>query len=129
MEKTVRPPKTAIRKWVNALRSGVYSQTYGELQKKNGFCCLGVACMEFIPMYKLVFEPLNDGKSGSVKLFGTTPFQQDNAPDWLININAHFYKLTGQNLAALNDIHGFNFDEIADLLQLVYLEAALDDQV
>ena len=32
-------------KWVNALRSGDYSQnTDGRLRNQNGFCCLGVLC-------------------------------------------------------------------------------------
>lgn len=30
--------------WVEALRSGEYSQTRGVLHDKDGFCCLGVAC-------------------------------------------------------------------------------------
>ena len=31
-------------KWVNALRSGKYKQTRGNLQDGDGFCCLGVLC-------------------------------------------------------------------------------------
>lgn len=32
-------------KWVEALRSGAYTQTKGRLRSpENGFCCLGVAC-------------------------------------------------------------------------------------
>ena len=30
--------------WVDALRSGEYSQTTETLQDTNGYCCLGVAC-------------------------------------------------------------------------------------
>lgn len=31
-------------KWIKALRSGKYKQTYGTLRGKVGFCCLGVLC-------------------------------------------------------------------------------------
>lgn len=29
-------------KWVDALRSGEYQQTHGDLRDSDGFCCLGV---------------------------------------------------------------------------------------
>lgn len=31
-------------KWVEALRSGRYSQTRGALRDEDGYCCLGVLC-------------------------------------------------------------------------------------
>lgn len=33
-----------VAKWVIALRSGKYKQTFGALRDSNGYCCLGVAC-------------------------------------------------------------------------------------
>lgn len=32
------------QKWLDALRSGQYEQTRGNLCNKHGFCCLGVLC-------------------------------------------------------------------------------------
>ena len=32
------------QKWIEALRSGSYSQTKQQLKKENSFCCLGVLC-------------------------------------------------------------------------------------
>jgi hypothetical protein len=32
------------QKWIEALRSGSYSQTKQQLRKENSFCCLGVLC-------------------------------------------------------------------------------------
>lgn len=32
------------QKWINALRSGNYKQTYGRLKHNDAFCCLGVLC-------------------------------------------------------------------------------------
>jgi hypothetical protein len=39
-------PKAFKRKWVNALRSGKYTQGTSQLYSRNGqsYCCLGVAC-------------------------------------------------------------------------------------
>ena len=31
-------------RWVDALRSGVYTQTTGALRNEKGYCCLGVLC-------------------------------------------------------------------------------------
>lgn len=32
------------KKWVEALESGEYDQTFGTLENECGYCCLGVAC-------------------------------------------------------------------------------------
>lgn len=32
------------QKWINALRSGEYTQTLGNLKDGRGYCCLGVLC-------------------------------------------------------------------------------------
>lgn len=38
-------PRTELQQlWVDALRSGKYSQTKKRLHDENGFCCLGVFC-------------------------------------------------------------------------------------
>ena len=31
-------------RWIAALRSGEFKQAFGELQKNDGYCCLGVLC-------------------------------------------------------------------------------------
>lgn len=36
-------------KWLEALRSGRYDQTTGQLRNGNCFCCLGVLCDVFNP--------------------------------------------------------------------------------
>lgn len=70
--------KTEARQmWVDALRSGEYSQTEGELQYRGEYCCLGVAAHIF-------------GKAGnSVRidpdgsLSGGCLLDQPGAKDWL----------------------------------------------
>jgi hypothetical protein len=113
-------PKQAQR-WANALRSGKYKQGVFKLQSEEGHCCLGVACEIFIPKDKQKrFEADNN------RLFGGMPgFEQPNAPQWLSSINRDFTRKTGAGLSDLND-DGYSFDEIADLIELVYVHKALD---
>lgn len=68
--------KKDIRKWVEALRSGEYKQTIGELQNNVGHCCLGVACEIFIQESKKRRYPNN-------MLIGTSPNDQKYAPNGL----------------------------------------------
>lgn len=117
-----------VEKWVSALRSGEYSQAQGALQTKAGYCCLGVACKTFIPLNKqVVYDNQLYGKS-------LNDFDQPNSPQWLKDINYDFTKKTTISLISLNDGHNtaktndqiFTFDEIADLLQAVYIEKVLE---
>ena len=111
--------KKQAQKWANALRSGKYDQTVGTLQDELGYCCLGVACKIFIPKTKLQVQ------SGFLK--GALPMDQKKAPKWLKIINDNFVHYLGHELSDLNDNEGFNFDEIADLIELVYVHKALDE--
>lgn len=107
-----------FNKWIVALRSGKYKQTKYKLQDENGFCCLGVACKEIIN---------NPSVDINGKLAGKFPIQQSNSPLWLKTISADFYLIAGESpLTGLNDNQEYTFDEIADLLELVYVHKALD---
>lgn len=106
-------PKTAIRKWCKVLRSGKYKQGRNRLEYKGHFCCLGVACLIFIPKPLQTREPLG--------LWGGMPVEQQHAPLWLQKINMNFASHTGTSLSELNDADLLTFDEIADCLEAVYL--------
>lgn len=117
------PTKAQIKKWCNALRSGEYRQATGALQKwDNGYCCLGVACVTFTPKEKL---RINESTGF---LFGILPSKhsQKNVPKWIFYINSNFSEKTGEELWRLNDTNKLTFDEIADLLEAVYLHRVLD---
>ena len=131
--------KKDIRKWIEALRSGKYKQSKLSLQSAEGFCCLGVACDIFIPQDKKVLN--------GEFLAGGFPDFQTHAPDWLKYINNDFASKTlivnecyqSTSLSNMNDDLSIrdadlynnnlsmNFDEIADMIQLVYLEGAFDE--
>ncbi len=124
-----KPTKKNIQKLVNALRSGKYTQGRKALQDGDKFCCLGVACKVFVPRRALSLRSLSTEMSGGM------PADQPFAPGWLKCLSDEFQSKTGEYLQALNDsgVHSLDgaplgtlsFDEIADLLQLVYIEEAL----
>lgn len=118
------------QKWANALRSGKYSQDTGALQTPSGFCCLGVACDVMIREGR---KRLDQYK----QLAGGMPDNQHNAPKWLKFVNEDIGKRLGISLADLNDgttkdkdtgvrLTNFDFNEIADIIELVYVHKALD---
>ena len=107
-----------INEWIKELRSGRYKQTSEMLYnaENQGFCCLGVACNSLFdtPIQTLEGEALPDEIDG--------PY-----PKWFTDINNRFKAIYGHSLSDLNDSGSYNFDEIADALQLVYIEKALGD--
>jgi hypothetical protein len=120
--KLAKPTKKQIETWVEALRSGEYKQTTGALQDNSGYCCLGVACRVFIPKDDLVLDKWGVMDGGMPK------DDQQNAPEWLNDINDDFKKQTGKELVTLNDSDDFTFDMIADMLELVYIHKILEEK-
>lgn len=110
-------------KWSAALRSGKYKQGKYYLEDSNNeFCCLGVACKVFIPEDKI-------NKRMNGRIYGAYPSctNQPHAPEWLININNDFFHKTSEDLlSAFNDRFDYSFDEIADLIEMVYVHKILD---
>lgn len=115
-----KPTKKEITDWCNALRSGEYKQTKGRLQDEDGFCCLGVLYKTQIPEDKIRYR--NNGKD---YIFGGLPKHQPNAKKWMKNIDTSFDYMTSHSLIDLNDELYFTFDEIADLLEAVYIHEVL----
>lgn len=107
-----------MKTWIRALRSGKYRQAKGTLQNDSGHCCLGVACEVFVPTNKQARL-----KNGA--LHGPTPVAQRAAPEWLKIINIEFEEASGRRLSQLNDYDELTFNEIADLLQAVYIHEVL----
>ena len=105
--------KENLQKWTDALRSGKYDQTEGELQNRTGYCCLGVACKLFIESGDIIHN-------NQMCIHGGSPIDQPEAPRWLVNIDKDFKKQTGISLSDLNDHEKLSFAEIADELERVY---------
>lgn len=120
-------PRKQLTKWIKALRSGEYVQSRGALQNVDGFCCLGVACKVFIPPSK---QHLNE--DGMLQGGIPNSEEQPHAPEWLQQVADDVYTKTFHNLTALNDegissdnLEPLTFDEIADILELVYIHKAV----
>lgn len=117
--------KEDILKWIKALRSGDYKQGKNTLQDHNGYCCLGVACDIFIP--KNEQERHINGY-----LMGQFPSQQPKSPEWLKHINEDFslkFNKSKRALSQLNDLDNYNFKQIADELECVYIKEHTDESI
>lgn len=95
------------QKWVDALRSGKYTQVKGRLKWGAKRCCLGVACDVAGPDLKLTWKGKTFDGSENV-----LPF---SVQDWL-GVDEENPALNGTTLAKLND-EGMPFEEIADLIE------------
>lgn len=119
-------------KWIAALRSGEFKQGVKRLQTGKSFCCLGVACKVLIPEeLQLMTSP------SSGRLAGTTPRDQESSPQWLKGINqdviartgtlSNFGELISMSLMAANDVRGFTFEEIANVLEDIYVHGIFEE--
>ena len=118
--------------WLTALRSGEYQQTTGTLQNSEGFCCLGVlcdlavkqgvevsvtkaeytsayiygGCMSTLPRSVREWAGMDD--SGSlVDVIEVAEYEHDEEVDV-----EYAYSLID-----LNDGAGYNFSQIADVIE------------
>jgi len=105
-------PVKAFNKWITALYEGKYPQGIGFLQNLVGYCCLGVAQREVCKTPRLREDGL---------LAGRYPSHEVGSPNWLVDIDSEFLTLTGNTLSNLNDNQGFTHQDIAILLELVYV--------
>lgn len=96
-----------VRKWVEALRSGEYGQTRGQLAKGLGneraYCCLGVACR----LYR--------AEHPSFRYRGENGDLPQRVQDWLGLADSVGW-FGGESLARRND-NGASFADIADIIE------------
>lgn len=105
--------------WVAALRSGEYQQGMGQLKTKGGFCCLGVLCdlaaKEGVGYWN-PYEPIFETDEG-----GAATFLPDAVQAWagLPAGNPGVMRDGDEliTLSALNDERGFDFTEIANVIE------------
>lgn len=115
-------PIEDFNKWIQALRRGDYKQGKGSLNPSpNHYCCLGVGCMVFIEEGFII----RDDVKQLIKGYYPNDYQV-NSPLWLNGVDINFFRKTGTRLSELNDDESATFDEIADLLELVYIHKILD---
>lgn len=101
-------------KWIAALKSGEYKQGTGYLKKDGKYCCLGVLCDLHAKETGNSFTPSEE----YLKQIRILPIEVKN---WagLINNYGRFESndLPYDTLWQLNDMAGFSFPEIADIIE------------
>lgn len=102
------------QKWVEALRSGMYTQGKGQLREGDAFCCLGVLCD--IHSKETGTEWSDAGAYCYVGLL--SPEVQEWAG---VTSNGGGYirlnGIGGMSLPTLNDELNYSFEQIADLIE------------
>lgn len=120
-------------KWLNALRSGEYSQGKHQLRDANdNFCCLGVLCDLYLKETDGEWEELVDDSTGYN--YAIVSYNEDNYGPNSETLTAEVAKWSGldnsspvvevkngmhlssSHLTVLND-EGYSFNEIADLIE------------
>lgn len=103
-ESELKLPEDFKKKWIEALRSGKYTQGKFFLQSTNNtYCCLGVACR--VAGIKRDLRDFTTIKN--IPMFDNVPkiLHADDSPDIV----------TG--LASMNDLENKSFLEIADYIE------------
>lgn len=96
--------------WVASLRSGIYEQTEGTLERDGRFCCLGVlCCVQSIP----TFGNCLDWDNPCRDVLGT----DGEFPDGVFVITDNGRAKT---LSSCNDVYALSFGEIADIIETVW---------
>jgi hypothetical protein len=105
------------RAWVEALRSGKYTQGQGRLRSSsNAFCCLGVACDLAVkagvipPPDEYVFS-YGEGREA------THNYLPLSVREWLGVTTEHGGLPLGHGSLAYKNDQGWSFERIADLIE------------
>lgn len=120
--------KEIKQRWINALRSGKYSQTEGCLRDGKGYCCLGV--LTDIAIKDGVIEGWQDRPGRPYVVVDQVgiipPFEQDavlpkKVAEWAGLDDANpFVSIPGEsypvNISDPND-NGYSFKQIADIIE------------
>lgn len=119
------------QKWVDALRSGKYSQDTGVLRSTVGYCCLGVLCDLYRQEHNIQWDfrchydiPENEVTkfylSDEFHFDGELEHLPDTVKLWAglndRNPHVHIDNDVVNRLSELND-NGASFNEIADLIE------------
>jgi hypothetical protein len=120
------------KKWVRALRSGLFQQGQGYLRKENDgnsegvkspdlFCCLGVACeLAAIEGVNISKRKKTEHIDGEYEYDGSTGLLPESVLEWLglSSTDGHF-QLENHFTSSLTEMNdsGKTFEEIADFIE------------
>lgn len=128
MERETMPNTENIEKWVDALRSGEYSQDAENLRTDAGYCCMGVAsdvsgCGTWKRNDNGQWWFTNgDEKEDAYPALSVVDWlgltDEDDKDSRVLHVH---YEGEYRELASLNDSEGLSFAEIADLIEAEWL--------
>ena len=108
-----------IKDWVDALRSGEYSQCQGQLTDGNNYCCLGVLC-------EILNKTNPDIITKSDISYNHCTFTLPNAVVEFVGLSSSNpsikYQTEDRSLSSLNDRYKLTFNQIADLIEESFLK-------
>ena len=128
--------KTAIAKrWVEALRSGKYKQGKEYLKRGNKYCCLGVLCDLYLTDKKKEWRVNNEGTEPfytcekSEGALPTKVMKWAKMPDdTSVSDQVAMHHMEERDkydevitLVEANDTRGYNFEQIAKLIETEFL--------
>lgn len=103
------------QRWIEALRSGEYTQGRDYLCRNGNYCCLGVAAEMFkTPATNIEINPEN-----GLKLFDNASALAPEYAKEALGLRsrlAHHESETEKSLSSLND-NGLSFNQIADRIE------------
>jgi hypothetical protein len=102
------------QKWIDALRSGEYKQTWTRLRCENSYCCLGV-------LTNLYLKETNQEWDYNVydKTYGYESFKghlPDSVVEWS-ELESNNPRINNAVLSYYNDVVAYSFNQIADLIE------------
>lgn len=100
--------------WIEALESGKYKQGYGQLEKDNQFCCLGVLCQVAIQNGVKIERKIDD-LTGNMVYDKNDSILPNVVANWANIDNAPY--IDGACAWNLNDSDKLTFAEIAKRLR------------
>lgn len=104
------------KKWVEALRSGDYSQAKGWLRREDRFCCLGIACNLHAEATGNAWETDDTQYAGEASYLGSGSVLPPKVQTWLGLTDSTGGISDDQCLSGDNDI-GHTFEQIADTIE------------
>jgi hypothetical protein len=106
-------------KWIAALRSGEYEQTFGKLFDGTGYCCLGVLCK--VLGYEFSSQANVDGSHHVVGTDKAHMLPNQVMFDAGMHTRLGSFSTMDDALGSLND-RGETFTKIADIIDANYTD-------
>ena len=111
--------------WIAALRSGEYKQRSGGLRHGDTYCCLGVLC-EIAVKHGIISTKKASSLSNIYLYDGSVGAPPQSLVQWAFGTESyiprdkyvvHTDTFGSRNLIFYNDVAGYTFNQIADLIE------------